>query len=179
LKKDGTGQSDFLQLIIAEGIARFQRKQKKYRMKGNSIAGFGIYATVNIPANEVIFKGEEKSQRIATQSHIQKNWPVKELENFKKYAYPLSNEVFLLWDDNPAGWAPQNHSCDANTAYRGLDVIALRPIKKGEELTLNYAEFLDENMEPFQCACGSPLCRGYIAGTPGNSVSAREKKALA
>jgi len=174
LKTDGTGQVAFLQKIIAEGMARHRRKQKKYQMKGNSIAGFGIYATADIRQNEVIFKGEEKSQRIATKSYINGNWNVKELENFKKYAYPLSNEVFLLWDENPAGWAPQNHSCDANTAYKGLNVYALRDIKKGEELTLNYALFLDEHMEPFMCTCGSENCRGYITGSPDISVTSRE-----
>ena len=174
LKKDGTGQQAFLQKIISEGIARHQKKQKKYRMQGNAIAGFGIYAITEIKQNELIFKGEEKSQRIATKSYIQSTWNVKELENFKKYAYPLSNEVFLLWDENPAGWAPQNHSCNANTAYKGLNVYALRDIKKGEELTLNYALFLDEHMEPFMCTCGSENCRGYITGTPQSSVTARE-----
>ncbi len=174
LKKDGTGQQVFLQKIIAEGIARHKRKQKKYKMQGNAIAGFGIYATAEIKENELIFKGEEKAQRIATKSYITKNWNVKELENFKKYAYPISNEVFLLWDENPAGWAPQNHSCNANTAYKGLNVYALRDIKKGEELTLNYALFLDEHMEPFMCTCGSENCKGYITGTPKSSVTNRE-----
>ena len=174
LKKDGTGQQVFLQKIIAEGVARHKKKQKKYRMQGNAIAGFGIYATAEMKQNELIFKGEEKAQRIATKSYIKKNWNVKELENFKKYAYPLSNEVFLLWDENPAGWAPQNHCCNANTAYKGLNVYALRDIKKGEELTLNYALFLDEHMEPFMCTCGSENCRGYITGTPQSSVTTRE-----
>ena len=176
LKMDGTGQEKFLKMIIHEGMERYRKGQKKYKMKGNSISGYGIYATSNIDAGEVVFKGEERSQRIATASYINKNWSVKELENFKKYAYPISNEVFLLWDENPDGWAPQNHCCDANTQYFGLDVIALHPIKIGEELTLDYADFLDEHMEPFNCRCGSKSCRGLITGILGNSVSNRTKK---
>lgn len=176
LKVDGIGQSGFLKKIIEEGIARHQRKQKKYTMKGNAIAGFGIYAIRDIQKNDIIFKGEEKAQRIATKSYINTTWDVKELENFKKYAYPLSNEVFLLWDENPAGWAPQNHSCNANTAYKGLSVYAVRNIKKGEELTLDYALFLDEHMEPFNCNCGSENCKGYITGILFNSVTEREMK---
>ena len=175
LKHDGFGQQNFLKQIISEGIARHARKQKKYRMKGNSIDGYGIYATQDIFANELIFNGEEKNHRIVTKRHVDQNWTVKEQEIFAKYAYPLSNEVYLLWDDNPGGWAPQNHSCDANTGYSGLNVIALRDIKKGEELTLNYASFLDETMEPFTCRCGSPNCSGLITGIPGNSVTEREK----
>jgi D-alanine-D-alanine ligase-like ATP-grasp enzyme len=178
LKSDGIGQAGFLQKIISEGISRHHRKQKKYSMKGNAIAGFGIYANRDISQNEIIFAGEEKAQRIATKSYINTHWDVKELENFKKYAYPLSNEVFLLWDENPAGWAPQNHSCNANTAYKGLNVYALRNIKKGEELTLDYALFLDEHMEPFNCSCGSKNCKGYITGIPQNSVTCREMNAI-
>jgi D-alanine-D-alanine ligase len=174
LKLNGVSQSEFFQKIVAEGMERHRQKQKKYRMKGDSIAGYGIYASCDLEAGEIIFTGEERSQRIATQGHIHRNWTQLELENFKKYAYPLSNEVFLLWDEDPTGWAPQNHSCDANTVYRGLDVITTRPVKKDEELTLDYAGFLDDKMEPFHCSCGSAHCRGYITGITGNSVTSRE-----
>ncbi len=177
LKHDGFGQQNFLKHIIAEGIARHSRRQKKYVMKGNATAGYGIFATQNIAANGVIFRGEEIAQRIVTQRYVQQNWNVKEKDIFAKYAYPLSNEVYLLWDDNPGGWAPQNHSCNANTGYSGLNVIALTDIKKGEELTLNYASFLDEKMEPFNCRCGAPNCCGFITGITHNSVTEREKKA--
>ncbi len=172
---DGTGQQSFLHHIIAEGIERHRQKQKKYTMRGNAIAGYGIYANRDIAVNEVIFKGEERPQRMATKSYIHKNWGAKEIENFKRYAYPVSNEVFLLWDNHPAEWAPQNHSCNPNTAYRGLDVVSIQPIKNGEELTLDYADFLDEHMEPFNCSCGSKNCKGLITGTAGNSVTLREK----
>ncbi len=178
LKHDGIGQSGFLKHIIAEGIARHERKQNKYRMMGNSIAGFGIYATRPIAAKELIFKGEEKSQRLVTRRHVERTWNEEEKEIFRRYAYPVSKEVFLLWDDNPSGWAPQNHSCQPNTAYEGLNIVALRPIAKGEELTLDYASFLDEeHMEPFECRCGAPNCRGLITGKPHNSVTLREEMA--
>ena len=175
LKHDGYGQVNFLRHIILEGMARHHRRKKSYVMKGNSIAGYGIYASRDIETNELIFKGEELAQRIVTRSHVAKNWDVKEKEIFRKYAYPLSKEVFLLWDNNPSGWAPQNHSCAPNTAYEGLNVKAICHIKKGEELTLDYASFLDNNMEPFNCQCGSPNCRGFITGITNNSVTEREK----
>ena len=174
LKADGTGQAGFLKKIIDEGIARHQRRQKKYTMNGNAIAGYGIYATQNIPAKELIFSGEGLAQRIVTRNYVERYWNVKEKETFRKYAYPLSKEVFLLWDNNPANWAPQNHSCDPNTSYQGLNVVALRNISKGDELTLNYATFLDENMEPFNCRCGADNCCGYVTGIENNSVTERE-----
>ncbi len=177
LKHDGIGQQGFLNHMIAEGIARHERMQKKYIVKGNAISGYGIYATKQIQPGELIFKGEGRSQRIITRRYVEENWPFNEKLIFRRYAYPLSNEVFLLWDDNPAEWAPQNHCCQPNTKYDGLNVAATVQINAGEELTLDYASFLDENMEPFQCNCGSINCRGLITGRPDNSVTHRENRA--
>jgi D-alanine-D-alanine ligase-like ATP-grasp enzyme len=176
LHYDGIGQAGFLKKMIEEGISRHLRIQKKYQIKGNALSGFGIYATRSIMCNEVIFIGEEQSQRIVTKRHVEAHWNDVEKEIFRRYAYPVSNEVFLLWDNDPAAWAPQNHSCQPNTAYDGLNVIAIRNIQLGEELTLDYATFLDEHMEPFECQCGSPNCRKRITGTPGNTVTQRENK---
>lgn len=176
LKADGVGQAGFLQKIVDEGIARHKRRQKIYTMKGNAIAGYGIYATQNILAKTVVFNGEEMSQRLVTRNYVDRYWNVKEKETFRKYAYPLSKEVFLLWDNNPANWAPQNHSCNPNTAYEGLNVVALQNILQGEELTLNYASFLDEHMEPFNCRCGAINCCGLVTGVKNNSVTERESR---
>jgi len=179
LRHDGSTQSQFLQHIIAEGIARHQRKQKSYTMKGNAIEGYGIYATRDIKAGEVVFKGEEKAQRVVTRSYVEKTWSEKEKGVFKRYAYPVCEDVFILWDENAAEWAPQNHSCDPNTTYRGLNVVALCPISSGQELTLDYACLCNEDMEPFQCHCKSASCRGMITGIPNNTVASREQQARA
>lgn len=175
LKHDGIGQSGFLMHIIEEGIARHERKLKPFIMKGNSIAGYGIYATRAIKKGDVIFKGEGKDHRIITKRFVSKNWNEDEKLHFRRYAYPISDEVFILWDDDPAEWAPQNHSCEPNTAFEGLNVVAIKDIYKGSELTLDYADFLDENMEPFDCQCGAPGCRGKIAGQKGNTLNLREQ----
>lgn len=175
IKFDGIGQSGFLRHMIAEGIARHKRKLKPFIMKGNSIAGYGIYANRDIRKGEVIFKGEGHAQRIITKRFVEQNWNEDEKLHFRRYAYPISDEVFILWDDDPSEWAPQNHCCTPNTEFNGLNVLALSDISKGQELTLDYAHFLDEHMEPFDCQCGTKLCRGKISGQPGNSLNLREK----
>ncbi len=175
IKFDGIGQAGFLRHMITEGIARHQRKLKPYTMKGNSIAGYGIYANRGIRKGEVIFKGEGRSQRIITRRFVEKNWNEDEKLHFRRYAYPVSDEVFILWDEEPSEWAPQNHCCDPNTEFDGLNVLALCDISKGQELTLDYANFLDEHMEPFDCQCSAKRCRGKISGLPGNSLNLREK----
>jgi len=178
LKFDGIGQAGFLRHMIAEGISRHKRKMKPFVMKGNSIAGYGIYARRDIKAGEVIFKGEGRAQRIITKRFVERNWNEDEKLHFRRYAYPISDEVFILWDDDPSEWAPQNHCCDPNTSFDGLNVLAIKNISKGHELTLDYADFLDENMEPFDCQCGSISCRGKIAGHTGNSLNLREQNLL-
>ena len=164
LKYDGVGKRGFLERIIIEGMARHQRKQKLFSIKGNSISGYGIYAKYDLPRNTLLFKGEERAQRIVTKQFVDKNWDKREQLNFRRYAYPISKDTYILWDLQPEEWSPQNHSCEANCAYQGLNVITNRAIQKGEELTLDYAEFLDHTMEPFECQCGSSKCRGLIKG---------------
>ena len=164
LKYDPIGQSGFLQHIIAEGIARHQRKQKAFEMKGNSISGYGIYAKRLIKAGEILYRGEERPTRIVSKAHVDQHWDEEGKRLFRQYAYPLGGDVYAIWDEEPSEWSPQNHSCDANTEMHGLNMVATRDIKQNEELTLDYAKLLDKEMEPFQCNCGAVNCRGIIKG---------------
>ena len=175
LRNDGIGQSGFAARIIAEGIARHKRSRKSFAMRGNSISGYGIFATRDIHAGDVVFHGEGRAHRIVTARHVQTAWSANDQSVFRRYGYPLSDELYALWDDDPTAWAPQNHSCDPNTAFVGLDVIALRTIGSGDELTLDYAAFMNEASEPFACHCGAATCREMVTGVPGNSVTGRER----
>jgi hypothetical protein len=56
-------------------------------------------------------------------------------------------------------------------------VVSTRRITAGEELTLDYADFLDATTAPFVCQCGAPSCRGRIEGTPGINVTVRSRAA--
>lgn len=175
LKLDGLGQAGFLERIIAEGRARYARRRPAYVMRGDAIAGYGIVASRPLEPGNVVWRGEERPMRVVTRRHVEANWAASEQETFRRYAYPISGEVYGIWDSDPAAWAPQNHSCEPNTRYDGLNVVAARAIAVGEELTLDYAEFLDESAEPFDCACGAQGCRGRVVGTLGNSVTSRER----
>ena len=176
LQQDGYGQAAFLRHIVAEGIERHRRSRKSWEVFHNGISGWGIRAPRALHAGNLVFRGEEKAQRIATRRHIEATWSPAQIETFRRYAYPVSEQVRILWDEQPGNWAPQNHSCRPNTGYHGLDVVALRDIAAGEELTLDYGTFCNEDMEPFDCRCGDLVCRGRIEGRPGNSVDLRERE---
>lgn len=173
LNNSPIGKVGFLQQIIKEGIQRHQQKQKPFYAKGSNKAGFGIYASRNILAGEVVFKGEEKAQRIVTKPFVDKHYNPQQLQDFAAYAYPISEHVYILWDEDASQWAPQNHCCNANTAYVGLNVIATKNIEANEELTLDYESFLDEKAQPFNCNCGAPNCRQIIKGKNGNTIESR------
>ena len=162
LKFDPIGVAGFLRHIIADGMARHRGRRKVYERRGNAIAGFGIYAVRDIEAGEVVFRGEERAQRLVTRRYVERHWPASQVEVFRRYALPTGGDVHILWDADPNEWSPQNHSCDPNTAYRGLNLLAVRDIRAEEELTLDYAACCDETMAAFQCQCGSPNCRGEI-----------------
>ena len=163
---DGVGQAGFLRAIIDEGLARHARRQLPYAVKP-SRGGFAMFAARDLTRDSVVFEGEGRAQRIVTRSHVERMWPAADRDVFYRYAYPISREIFVLWDTEPTGWAPQNHSCDPNTEFAGLNLVARRDIRGGEELTVDYATFYDSRMTPFDCDCGSPTCRGRVVGGMG------------
>ena len=175
LRHDPRGASWFLRHLIREGLARHAARQPAFALKGDALAGYGIQATRDIAAGETLFPGEHRFHRLVTRRHAFATWPAHELHQLKQYAIPLSEEVFITWDDKPQNWFPQNHSCDANTEYAGLDVRAVRAIPTGEELTLDYGALYGADMEPFKCCCGAPSCRGWIRGVAGNTIDRRER----
>lgn len=174
LRYDGIGAAGFAELMVAEGIARHRRRRERYRMAGNGVDGYGIVASEALQVGDVVFHGEERALRLVTRRHVVSMWTAEQRQTFSRYAVPLDNEIYAIWDADPSAWAPQNHSCDANTRYDGLNVVATRPIAAEEELTLDYATVMNELSTSFQCRCGTAVCRGWIHGASGSSLSARE-----
>jgi len=134
-------------------------------------ASDGLVARRALAEGDVVFEGEGRAQRIVTRAHAERTWSPADRELFHRCAYPIGPDVCVLWDEGPAGWAPQNHSCDPNTVFLGLNLAACRDIRSGEELTVDYSTFYDGRMTPFECTCGSPRCPGRIVGEKGCSDS--------
>ena len=61
-----------------------------------------------------------------------------------------------------------NHSCNPNAVCVDDDDYATRDIKKGEELTCDYALYVYYENQPYpECKCGSSNCRGKMTGFRG------------
>jgi SET domain len=59
-----------------------------------------------------------------------------------------------------------NHSCAPNVFFdtSAMQLVALREIQEGEEMTFFYPSTEWEMIQPFNCYCGSVNCLGRIQG---------------
>jgi hypothetical protein len=58
-----------------------------------------------------------------------------------------------------------NHSCRPNVGVRGqITFVAMRAIRAGEELTIDYAMIDGDPDERMACTCGAESCRKIVTG---------------
>lgn len=161
---NGEGHRRFIDSLVQAALKRHSKKlqQKTCAVRFTKNGGFGLCATRDLEPGVVVWKQEEQPVHIVSRKHVERNWSKGDKKLFRMYAYPLGPGVSAMWSDKPEDWKPINHSCDPNTWLVGLDTVVRRPIKKGEELTMDYSTFCSEFMEPFNCNCGAKCCRKYI-----------------
>lgn len=127
---------------------------KKLYTKKSSINGSGLFT----------YKNFSKGDFVAYISG--------DIKVIKKFNYYLSENTinwigvgrFSWIDTTNSLFKFVNHSCDPNTALISKrKVIAIKPIKAGDEITLDYSltECEDEWSIP-NCECGSKKCRNKI-----------------
>jgi len=127
-----------------------------------------LYAKVDIPKGTRILEyvGEimdraEGDRRVAIEEELSKKDPT-----ICTYFFLLNKEQ---WIDGDFEWNTAkhiNHSCDENCDIqndgRHIWIVALRDIKKDEELTYDYGFTYYEGETKSVCRCGSSNCRGVI-----------------
>jgi len=128
--------------------------------------GKGLFANRDFEKGEIIL--------FTDLTRIEKRYTLKEIEesgiDSEHWEY-VGHGKYVL-DYSPASYV--NHSCDPNAyvEFKTLGkkyLIALRDIKKGEEITKDYSlEAVDqidnENPWVLDCKCGSKNCRKKIIG---------------
>lgn len=59
-----------------------------------------------------------------------------------------------------------NHSCDPNSGINGrVTMMAIRNIKEGEEITVDYSTIEGDDLWEMKCTCGEKNCRKIIRST--------------
>jgi D-alanine-D-alanine ligase len=97
-------------------------------------------------------------------SRVEACWGEPHRSWFDRYAWPLTDEVWVMWSRDPLEWRPINHACEPSAWVEGLDVVARHALEPGDEITLDYATLYNERMPTFECGCGAPTCRGLVRG---------------
>lgn len=164
-------QRGFAMLQMEEAIQRCRNERLLYTRQYDAVRGYHLRAAEPIPAGAVILRDECRPVRLCTKPYAQAHLSDADYTDFVHNAWPVGGggHYYALWDRDPAQWRAFNHSCSPSMAFapmRSLNVVALRDIKKGEELTMDYRQFMDSTMPPFQCNCGSAHCEGLV--TPGS-----------
>ena len=66
------------------------------------------------------------------------------------------------YDTRPPG-VFVNHSCEPNAGIMDdSNLVALRPIRKGEEIRFDYSTTMEEQSFTMDCLCGAPTCRRVV-----------------
>ncbi len=130
----------------------------KLEVSPSKIHRWGVYALENIPPRRKVieYTGErinrkETKRRSEEQSHM-------------LYLFTLDNYWTLDGAVDGSGAEYINHCCDPNlwTVIRQGHILYMskRPIRKGEELTVDY--HFARNVDKVLCRCGAGACRGTI-----------------
>jgi SET domain-containing protein len=135
------------------------------RKSVSNISGFGLFATEDILPGQTICFMEGRKIIFSNGKEVNplkgKEWENDEtiregdLFQIKDNEYIILEEVYRCI----------NHSCNPNTFIRGKnELVALKPIKKNEELTYDYSATMWELEDKWEmnCNCKSKNCRKVI-----------------
>jgi len=156
-------------------------------VRRSKVHGTGVFAARNIPAGTRILEygGKRISPEEADRRH-----PANPDDPFHTFFFALSSGRIIDGGDqgNDARWI--NHSCEPNCeAQEGrhgkrVYIVALRDIKRGEELNYDYGLVIDGRItrklkEQYKCLCGSAKCRGTMLALPPKKKKTKDKAAKA
>jgi SET domain len=111
----------------------------------STIQGVGIFSHRDLPTGANICTLTGPVKRPASPNEAHPNWIGIGTGQWIDPAPPLDHI---------------NHSCEPNAALgEGLKLRALRPIAKGEEITMDYSTTEADFVWEMACSCGAPSCR--------------------
>ena len=165
LLHDPAGHEGFTRQVVAAALARHRERQRGWQVRAKPGEGYGMFATNAFVPGERVVPFEGRPHQIVTRGHVESEWTEPFRTWFKRRAWPLSDEVWVVWSDDPEHWTPIDHSCHPSCWLKGLDIVARVPLAPGDEITLDYATLYNELMPDFDCACGTSECRGTVRGT--------------
>ncbi len=130
----------------------------KVKRKETSKYGLGVFATADIKAGELISSFTDGEFYNASDAmSLPNDPPLFAGRHAIEYAEGQWRDGEI---DRIARYVA--HSCEPNCGIKNLfDIVAMRDIEAGEEITWDYAMSEDSNFR-MNCLCGKPTCRGVV-----------------
>ncbi len=122
-------------------------------VRDSGIEGKGVFATRDFAVGEKIYEYQPGRRIKRSEVSFLTQEEQEHLDVFDPDYYELMTP--------PASYV--NHSCDPNMIEKERVGYALKPIKKGEELTADYRVRSYDDWQ-MQCHCGSANCTGTVIG---------------
>lgn len=139
---------------------------KRVYISSSSVAGKGLFADEKIARGEVIqrINGKivRKRPKTSREAHAIMNW------------IGVGKETWINTSGTPFRYI--NHSCEPNAAIIGKKtVIAIRPIKKDEEIFMDYSMTDGDPLWSMKCVCNTKHCRKIISSIQSVPAQAFKK----
>ena len=110
----------------------------------------------------IYIKNNKGYKSVCAHTDLQEGWVVHDLTNGELVSEPTRTSIQIdeksHVEDEVGGCI--NHSCQPSCKVNTFFVIALRDIKKGEEITFDYNQNEDTLASPFECGCCSKTIKG-------------------
>jgi SET domain-containing protein len=132
-------------------------RSPKTRVLSSKTHGRGLFATKRIPKGEIVSVrgGHILTRPMLKQRRIPPGY----------WGYTIADGFVLgplTKRETESVMMFLNHSCEPNVGIQGQIVfVAMRDIRVGEELTIDYAMFGGDT-KPMRCRCGAAACRKVI-----------------
>jgi SET domain-containing protein len=127
-------------------------------IRPSKIHRWGVYALEDIPVRRKVM--EYTGERISRKETKRRS----DEQDHMIYLFTLDNYWTLDGAVGGSGAEYINHCCDPNivTEIRKGHILYMsrKPIRKGEELTVDY--HFGKDIEEVKCRCGAAACRGTI-----------------
>jgi D-alanine-D-alanine ligase-like ATP-grasp enzyme len=164
LLNDPAGHRGFVNTILKTALLRRAQRTRSWEVRKGRDGHYGMYAVCPLEAGGLIEQYEERPHVLVSKSHVERHWNATQQALFARYAWPITDEIYVMWSNDPLDWKPINHSCDPNAWLDGLNLTARRRVAPGEQITVDYCTFSNETLESFRCNCGAANCRGVVEG---------------
>lgn len=142
-----------MELVLA--MENYRTPSAEMRDLGHK--GHGSFATDFIPRGTVVatFGGTASTKQGL------RHFPAERVSR----SIQVEVDLFFVGPEHREPGDSINHSCEPNCGMRNAtQVVAMRDIEVGEELTFDYAMSDMAAYDEFNCSCGALTCRGRVTG---------------